>query len=309
MHLKYLDLGDNDFGGSRIPDFIGSLKHLTYLSLSNARFQGIIPDHIGNLSNLKVLDLSLNSKLVVEDVSWTFGLSSLEHLDLSSLNLVGARNLDMVLHMIIPSLKKLSLSCCGLSNADFQNSSRIVSNIEHLDLGFNSFKGPLPGFLKNMTSLITFLDLSDFDVSLAWNFANLLNMILSLRELHLSSCGLHNTFLSSIHLNFSTLSNIQHLDLGDNSIEGMFPSLFTNMSSLKVLDLSRNSLSSWVPVMPNLLELDLSFNEFKQIEHVGIWRHCQLKQLNATSNSFDKEIIDSPKNKSECSGYALEILD
>ncbi|KAL7587683.1 hypothetical protein Lser_V15G40592 [Lactuca serriola] len=309
-HLKYLDLSGNDFQGSRIPDFIGSFKQLSYLNLSYAGFQGIIPPHIGNLSYLKVLDLSSNYKLMTDDMSWTFRLLSLELLDLSSVDLHGAQNRDMLFYMI-PSLKELHLSYCGLSNVDldpFLNSSRILPNIKHLDLSRNSFQGPLPGFFQNFTSL-TFLDLSYNNLSMSLNFANLLNLIPSLSELHLSSCGLDNSFLSSSQLNFSTLSNTQHLDLSRNSFEGLFPSVLTNMSSLKVLDLSRNMLSSSVPVMPNLLELDLSSNKFNQIEHVGIWRQCHLKQLSVAFNYFDEAMIDSPTNTSECSQYALERLD
>ncbi|KAL7586710.1 hypothetical protein Lser_V15G41215 [Lactuca serriola] len=262
-HLKHLDLSGNDFQGSRIPKFIGSFKHLTYLNLSHAGFDGIIPPHIGNLSNLKVLDLHSDSyEPMVDDMTWISGLLSLEHFDLSWVNLCGAQNTDMLFYMI-PSLKELSLSGCGLSNADvgpFLNLSRILPNIKHLDLGFNSFQGPLPGILQNMSSL-TFLDLSYFNLSLAWNFGNLLSMIPSLSELHLSHCGLHKTHLSSLGLNLSTLSNIQHLDLSLNSVEGTFPSVFTKMTSLRVLDLSQNMLNSLLPTMPNYLHLDLSGNQ------------------------------------------------
>nr|KAJ0216384.1 hypothetical protein LSAT_V11C300107960 [Lactuca sativa] len=254
--LKYLDLSANSFGGSRIPEFIGSLKHLRYLNLSDAGFSGLVTPHIGNLSNLKVLDLCSNYRLMTDDVAWTFRLLSLEHLDLSAFDLSRTKNWDMLLYMI-PSLKELCLSSCQLSNADvrpFLNSSKILPNIKHLDLSKNYFKGPLPGFFQNMTSL---------------------------------ACELDKTFLSSFHHNFSALSKIQHLDLSFNSIQGMFPSVLTNMSSLRVLDLSRNTLNSSVPLIPNLLELDLSFNEFKQIEHVGIWRQCHLKVLSASNNHFN----------------------
>nr|KAJ0191997.1 hypothetical protein LSAT_V11C800410440 [Lactuca sativa] len=108
-HLKYLDLSGNLFQRSQILYFIGSLKQLSYLNLSDAEFIGIIPPHIRNLSNLKVL----------ERVNW-----------------------DMVLHMI-PSLKELSLRRCSLSNVNlgaFLNSSRVLPNIKHLDVGFNSTK-------------------------------------------------------------------------------------------------------------------------------------------------------------------------
>ncbi|KAL4586156.1 hypothetical protein LXL04_010788 [Taraxacum kok-saghyz] len=309
MHLKYLDLSGNDFHGSLIPEFIGSLEHVSYLNLSYANFQGIIPPHVGNLSNLKVLDLSSNSELVVDDMSWTLGLSSLEHLDLSSLDLSGARNWDMVFYTI-PSLEWLNLHRCGLFGVDlglFLNSSRILPKIKHLDLGFNYFKAPLPTFFQNMTSLV-FLDLSSINLSFAWNFVDMLNTIPSLLELHLSSCGLDKTFLSTMHNNLSTFSNIQHLDLSDNSVGGKFPSLLANISSLKVLGLSGNILNSSVPNMPNLLELDISSNEFKLIGHVGIWRLCRLKQLSASHNPFDVEIVDLSKNVSECPHYALERL-
>nr|KAJ0192455.1 hypothetical protein LSAT_V11C800409650 [Lactuca sativa] len=313
-HLKYLDLSGNDFLGSRIPEFIGSLKHLSYLNLSDANFDGIIPPNIGNLSNLKVLDLSSYDSenfLKADDMAWAFGLSSLELLNLSYVDLSGAQNWDMMLHMI-PSLKELSLSHCRLSNVNlgpFLNSSRILPNIKHLDLGYNSFKGPLPGLLQNMTSL-TFLSLSGFNHSLlAWNFPNLLRMIPSLSELHLSGCGLDKTHLSSPHLNYSTLSNIQHLDLSNNPLGGIFPCFLTNMSSLRVLDLSDTMLNSSVPIMPKLLELHLSGNEFKQIEDVGIWRQCHLKQLRVTNNVFRMEMTDPPTNASECSQYSLELLE
>ncbi|KAF5784818.1 putative histone deacetylase [Helianthus annuus] len=161
-HLKYLDLSMNDFQGSQIPKFIGSLKQLTYLNLSNAKFSGIIPHHIGNLSSLTTLDLSsfYEKELVADDMIWISGLKSLEHLHLNVVNLSGAKNLDIVLYMI-PSLKEVSLSACGISNADLgplHNSSTSLSNIKHLDLSYNYFKGELPHFFRNMTSL-QFLDL------------------------------------------------------------------------------------------------------------------------------------------------------
>nr|GFC78610.1 leucine-rich repeat protein [Tanacetum cinerariifolium] len=91
-HLKFLDLSGNDFRGSRIPEFIGSFKQLSYLNLSDA-FSGIIPPRIGNLSNLVVLDLKTLS-LKSDDMSWISGLSSLKSLDLSYVDLSKAQNRD-----------------------------------------------------------------------------------------------------------------------------------------------------------------------------------------------------------------------
>ncbi|KAF5794216.1 putative endo-polygalacturonase [Helianthus annuus] len=309
-HLQHLDLSGNYFKGSQIPEFIGSFKQLSYLNLSYAGFSGIIPHHIGNLSNLKVLDLlSVDVwQIMSNDMAWVSGLSSLEHLDLSFVSLYQANNVDMVFYMI-PSLTYLSLSECGLTNADLGlhlNSSKILPNIEHLDLSSNSFEGQLPHFFQNLTSL-TFLDLSDYNLSLAWN--SLLNMIPSLLGLGLSECGLRNAPFSPTYLNSSAHSNIQYLDLSDNSIEGRFPSELVNITSLKVLDLSSNSLNSSIPVMPNLLTLDVSGNKFEHIELVGIWRQCHLKELSVTGNHVGGEMIGPSSNTSECSHYALEVLE
>ncbi|PWA37865.1 leucine-rich repeat protein [Artemisia annua] len=308
-NLKFLDLSANDFRGSRIPEFIGSFKQLSYLNLSNAFFSGVIPPHIGNLSNLKVLDLG-SSTLMSDDMSWISGLSLLKYLDLSYVDLSKAQNRDMVFYLL-PSLEMLSLSSCELTNADLgtlSNLSTTLANIKHLDLGYNHFKGQFPGFFQNMTSL-EFLDLSSFSFSLSWNSTNFLNTIHYFPKMRLSDCGLQNTHLSPNYLNFTAISIIQHLDLSRNLIEGRFPYALTNMSSLLSLDLSSNKLNSSVPIMPNLLRLDLSSNNFEHIEDVGIWRQCHLKELTVSDNYFRVEMTDSPENVSECSQYAFERLN
>nr|GEZ99492.1 leucine-rich repeat protein [Tanacetum cinerariifolium] len=212
-------------------------------------------------------------------MSWISGLSSLKSLDLSYVNLRKAQNRDMVFYMM-SSLVKLSLSECGLTNVDLgtlSNASTILSNIKHLDLGYNNFKGQFPTFFQNMTSL-EFLDLSNF------NFQPfLLSIIGSFPKLSLSNCRLLDMHLSPTHLNSTTISNIRHLDLSGNLL-GRFPSVLINMSTLLSLDLSYNKLSSSVPIMLNLRMLDLSLNNFKQIEDVGIWRQCHLKELRVSYN-------------------------
>ncbi|KAJ0742389.1 putative non-specific serine/threonine protein kinase [Helianthus annuus] len=310
-HLKYLDLSMNDFQESRIPKFIGSLKELTYLNLSYAKFSGIIPHQIGNLSNLITLDLSSNdyneNLLIIHDMAWISGLSSLEHLNLSWVNLRGAKNLDMVLYMI-PLLKELWLLGCGLSNVNLgalQNVSTSLSNIKHLNLARNSFKGQLPHFFQNMSSL-QFLDLSlSFDPSPTWNFASLLIMIPSLLELRLSYCNLKQTHLSYNLHNLTTLSNIQHLDLSYNELMGPIPTFPKKLTELylsgnylkgsiteslslgklrllQILDLSLNELSGPIPTLPNkLTELYLSGNHLNGSipESLGKLRLLQVLDL------------------------------
>ncbi|KAI7747729.1 hypothetical protein M8C21_024745, partial [Ambrosia artemisiifolia] len=248
VNLKHLDLSGNHFKNSRIPEFIGSLKQLRYLNLSGAGFSGEIPHQIGNLSNLKILDLGslpyYFNVLMIADMGWISGLTKLNHLDLSGVDLSRVHNLGNLLYTI-PSLLKLKLA-----------------NIKHLDLSENDFKG----------------------------------------------CWIQNINFSPTKLNFSTRSNIQHLDLSLNRIEGRFPSVLTNMSSLLSLDLSENMLNSPIPVMPTLLKLDISANNFMHIDDVGIWRHCHIKELIGSYNKLKGEMIGPSTNVSKCSQNALEIL-
>ncbi|KAL8257933.1 hypothetical protein R6Q59_029974 [Mikania micrantha] len=262
-----------------------------------------------------VLDLSSSSdysqELITHDMSWIYGLSKLEQLDLSGVNLGRTQHLNNLCYTI-HTLSKLSLSRCGLSMANFGshhlNSSRELANIKHLDLSENSLSGQLPGFFLNMTSLV-FLDYSSNDLSITQSLEKLLNVIPFISELRLSSCHIQNVSLSSTNLNFSTYSSIQHLDLSWNEIEGDFPSILTNMSSLLSLDLSWNKLNSYIPVMPNLLKLDISLNKLRKIEDVGIWRQCHLKELIASYNILEGEMNIGPStNVSKCSQNALEIL-
>ncbi|KAE8783684.1 LRR receptor-like serine/threonine-protein kinase GSO1 [Hordeum vulgare] len=88
-HLQHLDLSYNllTVPQGRLPDFIGSLHHLRYLNLSAMGFSGMVPHQLGNLSRLLYLDLSTNTNLYSEDLSWLPRLPLLKHLDLSSVNL------------------------------------------------------------------------------------------------------------------------------------------------------------------------------------------------------------------------------
>ncbi|KAF5785759.1 putative leucine-rich repeat domain superfamily [Helianthus annuus] len=54
------------------------------------------------------------------------------------------------------------------------------------------------------------------------------------------------------------LPKIQYLALSDNDFADSFLSILVNLTSLKVIDLCCCHLNSFVPIMPNLLDLDIS---------------------------------------------------
>ncbi|KAJ0727248.1 putative leucine-rich repeat domain superfamily [Helianthus annuus] len=65
IHLRTLNLANNDFRSSQIPSGIGRLSQLINLNLSNSFFSGEVPKQISHLGNLVSLDLTENYKLTL----------------------------------------------------------------------------------------------------------------------------------------------------------------------------------------------------------------------------------------------------
>ncbi|RDY00595.1 Leucine-rich repeat receptor-like tyrosine-protein kinase PXC3, partial [Mucuna pruriens] len=60
QNIQHLDLSNNYFWWSHIPQLMGSFTNLRYLNLSTTRFGGSIPSQLGNLLQLRYLDLGGN---------------------------------------------------------------------------------------------------------------------------------------------------------------------------------------------------------------------------------------------------------
>ncbi|GAU15424.1 hypothetical protein TSUD_44610 [Trifolium subterraneum] len=284
-HLTYLDLTGNDFSGSPIPMFIGSMGRLEYLSLSGARFSGSIPNNLGNLKNLHFLDLSFNnyfSSLMSNDTSWISKLHSLKHLDLSYVRINDTRNLFQVLNTL-PSLLHLSLHYCGIDNSlippyAFQNMTSLV----YLDLSSNELHGSIPNVFRNMTSI--------------------------------ESLFLYNNNFTSIPSWFNDFEKLTFLDLSSNGLHGPIPESFRNMTFIESLMLAANNLTSipsWVAELKTLVYLDLTENQLTLKEcflSSIITNMCRLKQLDLSRNKLQGELMGHFE-LSGCSRYDLEVLN
>ncbi|GMN75415.1 hypothetical protein TIFTF001_056424, partial [Ficus carica] len=269
--LEYLDLSGNYFSYSPIPGFFGSLNHLRYLNLSRTGIGGRIPPQLGNLSSLQILDLGGNSsELFADNFQWVSRLSSLQHLDMSGVNL--SKKLDVMLVLnTLPSLIGLRLNYCGIKNIHFPRgslNSTFLTNIQFLGLSGNGLTGSIPNALQNMTSLreldlsyqgiyyssgglytdnlqwvsrlssLQHLDMSGVNLDKAFDVMLVLNMIPSLVGLRLNYCGIKNIHFPHGSLNSTFLTSVQFLGMKGNSLTGSIPNALQNMTALRELDLS-----------------------------------------------------------------------
>ncbi|KAJ0772099.1 putative leucine-rich repeat-containing, plant-type, leucine-rich repeat domain superfamily [Helianthus annuus] len=328
--LKYLDLSCNDFEEIQIPSFIGSLRNLRYLNLSESKIGGIIPPQIGNLSELRVLSLGSfygiygdpQGTLTSRNIQWLSSLRWLHHLDMSSTNLSEATDWFQVINAL-PSLVQLHMSRCGLRNAYSHVPSLNVTSLSLLDLSNNylyntsvprwifslknlvsldltscNFDGPLPSIysFRNLTSLESVhVRRNDFmnSPSVLKGFSS------NLMSLDLSACGLSSSALDSLH----NLTSLLSLDLSYNQLTKAIPNSFGNLCRLREIDLSLNNFSniSLAYLLQSLFECKSPSLESLSIIDSGlsgpipysIGRLSSLKRLRLYSNRLNGSIPDS----------------
>ncbi|KAH7690637.1 Non-specific serine/threonine protein kinase protein [Dioscorea alata] len=324
-HLKHLDLSMNDFSGSPIPDFIGSLTKLEYLNLSNARFSGAIPHTLGNLSRLYYLDLNSKAASIVpyvDDLHWLSGMTSLHHLDLSGVNLSNVHGLFHDINML-PSLLVLKLSdarlqadAVGIHNTTLLHHLNFTS-LRVLDLSGNYHLNiTLPQWLFHLNSLVH-LDLSD--CSLYGKLPVTIGNLSSLKVLSLSS----NSFNGVIPESLGNLGSLERLDLSQNNLNGSIPESLCNLTNLVYFDLSHNKIGKlpksigrlqklqrfdlssnqvqgWIPAsigdLRNLQYLDMSWNIISGVIPESFGNLSFLQHFGGASNNLSRKLPESIGN-------------
>ncbi|ESR37403.1 hypothetical protein CICLE_v10029837mg [Citrus x clementina] len=284
-HLIHLDLSDNDFQGIQIPSYLGSLKNLRYLNLSGAEFAGVIPHQLGNISNLQYLDLSKSYyELQVESISWLSGLSFLEHLDLSLVDLTKSSD-GLVTINSLPSLKVLKLSYCELHHFPSLPSTNF-SSLKALDLSGNHFNNSLFQYSSWVFGLrnLVFFDLSD------------------------------NEFHGKIPSGLGNLTFLRHLDLSSNEFNSAIPGWLSKLNDLEFLSLRGNSLQGTISSMgleklTSIKTLDLSFNvELGGQIPTSFVRLCKLTSIDVSYVKLGQDLSQVLDIFSSCGAYALESL-
>ncbi|KAG9441534.1 hypothetical protein H6P81_017388 [Aristolochia fimbriata] len=296
--LHYLDLSMVDLSREENGvQEINQLSVLRELHLAQCMLPKIHSPILWPFTNLtatlNVLDLSSNYQLLAEPNSWLTNFSSLSHLYLSSTGLHGS---------MLPSIGYLT-------------------NLEVLDLSYNSIYGPIPDSFGTNLCKLRILNLRRNTIISGWERDSTRSICLanSLQELYLGS-----NRLSSLTALFSTIGNLTSLkvlDLGNNSINGTIPrSLISNLCHLRILRLAENSIRGMEP-LPRCLSDSLEVLDLRSNQLVGdlqvllgeISNSKTLKKLYLSYNSLSGYIPHSSSSSTTGDGrilsYVLEELD
>ena len=171
---------------------------------------------------------------------------------------------------LTPLISQLSyLTFLDLSDNSFfgpiPSSISYLSKLQTLSLRSNSFSGSVPASISNLKSLES-LDLSHN--SLTGFLPNSINSLSNLRRLDLS----YNKLTGSLPNKLPP--NLLELALKRNSLSGsLSKSSFAGLTQLEVVELSENSLTGtlqpWFFLLPTLQQVDLANNSFTRVD---VWK-------------------------------------
>ncbi|XP_016167888.1 LRR receptor-like serine/threonine-protein kinase GSO2 [Arachis ipaensis] len=289
QHLTYLDLSRLHIHA--VPEFLGSMQRLRYLSLQGGEGDAIpIPSSsISNLTNLRALFLDDFTFTNLTASTWLAPLSSLQYLGLKDMDL--PMNLYKVMNLVYLDLSRNQITGSIpeslqprtpnlrslLLNDNFMNGSlpSSLGNLKFLskfDVSNNKLSGKIPSTIWNLSSLEWLhLNNNKFQEKLPSFLSNMKNLILldvgeNQRSVNLD---LSNNFLSgSIPTGISFLSKLVGLNFSYNNLSGKIPERIGDMRSLESIDLSHNHLSGAIPrsmIDLNFLShLNLSYNNLSE---------------------------------------------
>ncbi|XP_059654528.1 receptor-like protein 6 [Cornus florida] len=238
VHLRRLNLADNDFNESQIPSAVGLFSRLTYLNLSYSVFAGQIPSEISNLTKLTSLDLLRNSVELRKPglTSLVKNVTNLKELYLNEVNIFST-----ILHNLanFSSLTSLLLEDCQLQG-EFPAGIFKLPNLQFLSVKYNpDLIIYLPEFHTKSPLKKLRLGITNFSGEMTNSIGNLY----LLNELDISGCIFSGSMLSSI----GNLPQLLYLSLARSNFFGELPNSIGQLKSLNRLEMAGCNFSGPIP--------------------------------------------------------------
>lgn len=251
-----------------------------------------VPEKVTNCSDLR--HMSYVEKLViannkVSDFSFLTSMSALSELSITGVN-ISQENLNMI--AAIPTLKKLTLSDCGLSNISFLSKA---TGLAYLDISNNTVRNiDVLGDLPNLTELnlqhnaVTELSaieplskLTKLDVS--YNALTSLASLSKLTSLTWLDAGV-NSIADLGQLN--NLTALSYVSLPSNQISNV--NALASCTAITELDISSNALTdiSALSHLVNMTAFNFSYNQVKELPSFP--KSSQLVTINGSNNLISK---------------------
>lgn len=298
--LVTLVLAGNKFNGS-IPTDLGNCINLEVLDLSFNAFSGHLPGEIfGTCQNLKYLSVACNDlEGPVPDQLWR--CANIQEIYLRKNNFTGDLAFGVDRHR--PFLKTLDLYKNSLSGnfSDVLNSLG-CSNLTHLDLSYNKFRGVIPPSIRNCSKL-TYINLQ----------TNALTGIIP-QELgrlpKLQSLGLgRNKLTGTIPESFLQCWNLSAIDVSKNLLSGGIPTWLSQMPNLRYFTAHSNNISGAIPVelaqAPTLFHFDMGINNLSGTIPPEIANLTTLRFLRLSRNRLIGSVPSTFGNLTQLQGLDL----
>ena len=292
VHLRRLDLSDNNFNYSKIPSAVSQLSRLRSLNLSASVFYGQIPSELLALSKLVFLDLSGNIDpsgnplLKLHNPDLRNLVQNLTHLKSLYLSLVDISSTVPYELENLSSLTSLGLRGCGLYGEFPMNTFRLPS-LQFLSVRYNPYLvGYLPEFEKSNPLKVLFLSHTSFSGELPTSIGRLG----SLTALDIRFCNFTGLVPSSL----GHLPQLSYLDLSYNFFSGQIPSSWANLTILTHLSLYSNDFNvctlPWLGQQTKLTFLGLCGVNLTGEIPSSLTNMSQLSTLNLGQNQLSGQI-------------------
>jgi len=283
-------------------------RYVISIFLTDNNLVGTLPPSLWKLRNLQGLCIGSNKELSGQPSEFlSANMTRILRLNLAFNKLSGV--IPGKILAAIKSLVKIHL-CCQMGEGltgEIPEDIGNLTELQVLSLGGNKLHGSIPKSIAKLKKL-WFLDLMEATYLLG-GLENLFNLS-SLRFMHLSVAGLNGTLPDEFGLYFPAMNECL---LPGNNFTGNIPSTMGNMTNLWHLDVGNNCFSGHIPKsigsIPKLQIADFSGNQLSSLEEGFEFKSQSLEVLILASNKQFTMNFNTLLEAMEPINGSLRILD